>query len=210
MKLCEIQKEIETTYQIDCPFLVDEFLLDEQHRKSFLSRAPWLAHSQEALLVEQEDKNLHVGLLFDSDLLEWSRNQAFKNLSPAHFSQAGPLIEGVSHFVYLLWRAEQERPVTQLELELQAEVDKFILLSREGSPENSEKILEGLFSDVAWLDTLCPEERQRYELSLKMATKYCRFLKTRFLTPHPQEGFLPEIRSFYRMSQAEKIRHIQA
>ena len=34
------------------------------------------------------------------------------------------IIEGVSHFVYLAERARVDREATQLELELQAEVDK--------------------------------------------------------------------------------------
>ena len=33
--------------------------------------------------------------------------------------------EGVSHFIFLVWRAQLGRPVTHLELELQAEVDNL-------------------------------------------------------------------------------------
>ncbi|MCH7929016.1 MAG: ATP-binding protein [Proteobacteria bacterium] len=35
-------------------------------------------------------------------------------------------VEGVSHFVLVAERARRELPVTQLELELQAEIDKFL------------------------------------------------------------------------------------
>ena len=35
-------------------------------------------------------------------------------------------VEGVSHFIYAAICARAERPVTQLELELQAEVDKYV------------------------------------------------------------------------------------
>ena len=38
------------------------------------------------------------------------------------------LIEGVSHFVYVADRARRNLPATQLELELQAEIDKYVLL----------------------------------------------------------------------------------
>ena len=38
------------------------------------------------------------------------------------------LIEGVSHFVYVADRARRKLPATQLELELQAEIDKYVLL----------------------------------------------------------------------------------
>ena len=36
-------------------------------------------------------------------------------------------LEGVSHFLYLVWNASHDRPVSLLELEMQAEVDKFIV-----------------------------------------------------------------------------------
>ncbi|HVR20716.1 MAG TPA: hypothetical protein VMS65_13495, partial [Polyangiaceae bacterium] len=39
------------------------------------------------------------------------------------------LLEGVSHFVYLAERVRTGLPTTQLELELQAEIDKFVLLA---------------------------------------------------------------------------------
>ena len=207
--LASIQKEIESTYRIECPFLVEDFLLDESHRKDYLSHAPWLAHSQEALLVEQSPEELHVGLLFDSEMLTWSQTQDWNDLETLDVKKIGPLIEGVSHFVYLMWRAHQEQPVTQLELELQAEVDKFIIFSRELSPERADQVHQDLFDEVAWLKSLRNEEKVRYETALKLAARYCRFIQGHFLTPHRAEALFPEIRSFYRMSQTEKIRHIQ-
>ncbi len=36
-------------------------------------------------------------------------------------------LEGVSHFLYLVWNASHDRAVSLLELEMQAEVDKFIV-----------------------------------------------------------------------------------
>ncbi len=35
-------------------------------------------------------------------------------------------LEGVSHFVYLAWNAGHDKPVSLLELEMQAEVDKYV------------------------------------------------------------------------------------
>ena len=37
-------------------------------------------------------------------------------------------LEGVSHFLYLIWNASFDRSVTLLEMELQAEIDKFVML----------------------------------------------------------------------------------
>ncbi len=39
------------------------------------------------------------------------------------------IIEGVSHFVYLTERAQAEQSTTHLELEIQAEVDKYVVLA---------------------------------------------------------------------------------
>lgn len=39
------------------------------------------------------------------------------------------IIEGVSHFVYVVERARMGRAATQLELEVQAEVDKWVVLA---------------------------------------------------------------------------------
>ena len=35
-------------------------------------------------------------------------------------------LEGVSHFLYLAWNAGHDKPVSLLELEMQAEVDKYV------------------------------------------------------------------------------------
>ena len=47
-------------------------------------------------------------------------------------------LEGVSHFVYFAWNAGYDKPVSILELEMQAEIDKYIAtftLLRRQSPQ---------------------------------------------------------------------------
>ena len=50
-------------------------------------------------------------------------------------------LEGVSHFTYYAWNAARDKPVSLFELELQAEVDKFvttgILLREHGLEPNA-------------------------------------------------------------------------
>src|SRR5215472_3890111 len=125
-----VQRLLERLYQIDRLADVDGFV------------RPAGAGQREALLVRDAgDGTLELAL----------------HLPVLHGH--GPLdplcqiIEGVSHFVYLADRARAEREATQLELELQAEVDKFIVLaaSMPSLDERSSAVLRGrLFDGVTY------------------------------------------------------------
>jgi len=213
MILNQIQKKIEETYQIDCPASVEEFLLEDEYRKEAIRGQPWLAFTDEALLVAQdEEANLEVGLFYSPKLLQWAEGLCWEELSkvltqPEVLKRFGPLVEGVSHFVYLLWRVGREEPVTQLELELQAEIDKFVLFSREMNFSSHEKIFEQLFSENHWIDRLSLEQTERYQTANRLASQYCVYL-SRYYPQRIEGELLEELRGFYRMRQADKIRHI--
>ncbi len=208
-----IQKEIESVYQISCPQLIDDFLMDAPTQHQYSQKIPWLMNTREALVIDQQGEDLHVGLWFDPRLLVWAKNQEWKillkNLSTSpHFEKVGALLEGVSHFVYLLWRAQQNHPVTQLELELQAEIDKFVLMSHQKDYSTQHRISHHLFETNRWRGDLTPETRERYETASKLASKYCHYLRREYLLQNRREELKREICSFYRLPQADKIRHI--
>ena len=48
------------------------------------------------------------------------------SLEASQLDDLWKVLEGISHFNYLVLRAADDRSVTLLELELQAEVDKFV------------------------------------------------------------------------------------
>src|SRR5690606_24327690 len=89
-------------------------------------RAP---RAEEEVLVVEEQGDLALAVYLAPRVLEALRHAArdpgaaFGSLLPT-MSLA---IEGVSHFVYLASRAEARRQVSLLELEIQAEIDKFAL-----------------------------------------------------------------------------------
>ncbi len=208
--LHQIQHELESLYQIPISKPVEEFLLPEIESSS-VAENPWILHSDEALLVEQSDEHLDIGLWLNPELLAWSEKNDWDDLQHENdlqlVNKLGPLIEGVSHFMYLLWRAEKNMNVTQLELELQAEVDKFILLDKLFEKMPSQTVMKALFEGVSWNPALNDMEKERYETAVKFASQYCEYLRVNHLKEDPTV-ILPEIRSFYRMSQSEKIRHI--
>jgi hypothetical protein len=65
------------------------------------------------------------------------------------------IIEGVSHFVYIADRARVDREATQLELEMQAEVDKYVVLAsavKELDVRASATLRRRLFEEVSFAD----------------------------------------------------------
>jgi hypothetical protein len=131
---------------------------------------------------------------------------------PAHAANENDhwlqLAEGVSHFVYVANRARQELPSTQLELELQAEVDKFVLLVLEQLPYDRGEALQvhtRLYENVLFLHEPGTELGDRYRTANDLAARFVR----RLLRCGP-EATHAALRRFYRAGQADKIRLVAA
>ena len=121
-------------------------------------------------------------------------------------------VEGVSHFIYAVRCARAERPVSQLELELQAEVDKYItcLLVTEPEAEVSAALRRRLFGDIAYEPDLDHDEHARYRAANDNAERYAAWLEQAFVTPRRIPEMLAELRRFYRLGLAAKLGAIAA
>lgn len=119
------------------------------------------------------------------------------------------IIEGVSHFVYLAHRASREQATTQLELELQAEVDKYVVLaaSLEGFDELTSRHLRArLYERVAFLhppDTIAGE---RYRVANDRARRFTGRLERDFIARARYAELRAELRRFFHMDQSDKLR----
>ncbi|HEY5790852.1 MAG TPA: hypothetical protein VIX81_09520, partial [Gammaproteobacteria bacterium] len=107
-----------------------------------------------------------------------------------------------------------ERPVSRLELELQAEVDKFVLsvqlLGEQGHRAPSRGLHARLFRHCRIAAALSHPERQRYDVANRYAAHYCHYLQRRLLKPRPSAAAVRELRRFYRLRGRGKLRHIDA
>jgi len=165
----------------------------------------------EELLVLEEPDGLSVGLYLDDAVV-----------AGALRGELGPLtqvVEGVSHFVLLATRAAAGRPVSLLELEVQAEVDKFALLLlacwRRGpshSGRRSRTLRRRLFEEVRYLAHLDGEARDRYREANRLGAGYARWLEGRFVAgaDGDAEGLLRELRRSYRLGGGEKLGYLGA
>ncbi|MCS6902427.1 MAG: hypothetical protein RMJ98_19270 [Myxococcales bacterium] len=123
------------------------------------------------------------------------------------FDAVCQVIEGVSHFVYLAWRIGQDLPTTHLELELQAEVDKFALLALDPFLRAEQRIVQSiharLYEQVSYLHGAETEEGRRYRLASRLAARFWAKLGARKAA---REATVTRLRAFHRGGQAEKIR----
>ena len=114
------------------------------------------------------------------------------------------LVEGVSHFVYVAERVRTGLQTTELELELQAEVDKFVLFAFDGpllSSRRARAIRRVLYEQCAFVHSAESERGQRYRLANTLAAKLAHHLLDR-----PSRTARRFLQRFYRAGQGEKLR----
>ncbi|HEX8791395.1 MAG TPA: hypothetical protein VF765_10635 [Polyangiaceae bacterium] len=119
------------------------------------------------------------------------------------------VIEGVSHFVYVAERARVWRETTQLELELQAEVDKWVVLAESigaFDAERSAVLRERLYERVAFEHDETSEIGQRYRLANEAAHRFVRRLEREYLSRERLGDLRAELRRFFHVGQEEKLR----
>jgi hypothetical protein len=210
--LTTLQEHLSELYETPVEHRVMDFLVTDARIAQALAASETPATNSERLLLRQSEESLEVTLYIDDDVLNaLTSRDPYTRLDRGNLNDFLIALEGVSHFHYLVWNAAHARQVTQLEMELQAEVDKFVtasmLLHAQGGGEEGD-FHDSLFSDVVFHadDAIAA---QRYREANHYAGKYCRHLARRFPAQHREPSFINELRRFYRLPRNEKIRCIE-
>ena len=203
MRLNTLQTKLESIYEFRVAQRIDDYLTTDP---GFVSRYTDTAKPpHEKVLLAQEGEDYCLSLYLDqqvySRFMQPSVPTAMCHQLASDFCLA---VEGVSHFLYLCRNVQYEREVTQLELELQAEVDKYLLLL-EYATNDTGQVHPWLFENWRLEDGLNDEEQQRYEKANSYASKYCRGLDLRYLRIGRKREMLRELRRFYRRTQIQKL-----
>lgn len=210
--LAHFQTLLADIYRLDVTYDIEDFVITDPRIAALLDSGGRSA--EEKLLIAEGDGQAEVSLYLEASVVErLMAHNPLRRLDEANLADFWTVLEGVSHFAYYAWNAALEKPVRLLEMELQAEVDKFIatavLLGRQG--ERTPAGLHQWLFDVPRFDgRLAPDELERYRLANRYAGKYC--LK---LAPDLEDGALDgtlrdELHRFYRLTQPSKIRHIES
>src|SRR5690606_32373285 len=122
---------------------------------------------------------------------------------------------GISHFNYVCFRAMNQERCSQLELELQGEVDKYscALLSARaphqalrhplagmgvGLFQESRQIRASLFEDACFIDDPQSELGHRYRDASDAAARFVSHLEKVYVRAGDRVGLVRELRRFYR------------
>ena len=188
-ELRRIQSELERFYGLERAPNVTRFVRDGDQG------------SREVVLVRESANELEIALVLPPESKQIPAGGA---LSDVWLQVA----EGVSHFLYLVERARVSLPVTKLELELQAEVDKFVLsLGFTGFSANDARgLLDRMFDSPRFLDAEDTEAGARYRLAHHLAARFV----SRVVVANDRDRARERLRAFYRAGQTEKIRIARA
>lgn len=212
MPLAELQTRLQNFYEVDLNYHVEDFLTtDADLARLFSDDHPH--QPRERLLVHQAGDDLSLSLYLDADLLAGVRlENALADPQADNLADLSIVLEGVSHFVYLAWNAAHERHVSLLELELQAEVDKFVTLlllqAEQADSTTFAKLHQWLFENVSYADTLDSEQLQRYQTANRFAARYCWSLGKQYQQMKGGQDWYNELRRFYRLQHDAKLRRI--
>lgn len=209
-----LQGIIERTYDLESTHRVSEFLVTCPDFARSHGLRPDSARGAESVLVDERADDVRMSVYLDAGVVErLDRHDPLSSLHDGNLGAFWTALEGISHFVYLAWNASREKQVTRLELELQAEVDKFVTTALLVAAQRGGRVPGDLH---AWLFDLCrldesleEEEANRYARANHYAGRYCLALARRYLQ-EGGESMFPEIRRFYRLTQRGKLRRISA
>src|SRR5437868_5921924 len=186
MILQRMQALLARLYDTPVEHDVEDYLVSDRKRfRSLVGAAADDAADEQVVVVEGRN-DVRIGVYLDQQVLDrLERRDPLQSLSDDNLHDYCTALEGVSHFHYLMWSLTRGRSVSLLELELQADVDKYAsaltLLTRQHGGLFPVALHSRLFHRVGYLPQLSQESRRRYEEANRHAARFCRSLEERFL-----------------------------
>ncbi len=187
-----VQAGLERLYQLDRVAHVEDYVTHAGDGE------------RETLLVREAHDGLEISLR-----LPRLAHAAEASLDTSGLDSVCQIIEGVSHFVAVTERASRGREVSALELELQAEVDKYVVLASslgELTSRSSEALRAKLFERVAYAHDEGTEHGERYRVASRAAHRLVHAMERRDVARGAWATMRSALRSFYRMPLSEKLR----
>ena len=208
--LCFIQGLLEELNGVATLLDVREYLVGKTTHASIPGARMGLP---EQLFVAEEADSVELALYIEPDILaqlEVDRpEQCLHNGNLESFCVA---LEGVSHFVKVVWSARMGRSISALELEIQAEVDKFIaageLLKRQGMSRGAagRALRKLLFEGYELRDGVPEDERERYVVASRAAKLFCEDLLEEYCSDPTPRRMTAAARTFYRSGLSAMVR----
>ena len=161
--LVDVQRRLEAFYALPAEPPVTDFLIGDDEARD-------LPGGGSRTLVSQEGDEVSLAVVLDRSVSEnLAQADPRERLDGENLGAFTTLTEEVSHFLYLMYCARAARPATQLELELQGEVDKYLtvafFLSLQNEGAFSARLRHLLFRSYRLAEGLSPERAERYRVA---------------------------------------------
>lgn len=222
--LAVLQQRLSEIYDVDVGAAVEDFLCDEDVARALGGEDA--TRRGEVLFVVEQAEGTRIALFLDSAARHADDGGWLAD--PERFRACCLAAEGVSHFVYIAFRADHALAVSELELELQAEIDKWALgllapfaggldaaqlavgrgVGLIAFRHRSRQLRRRLFEKAAFLDDAGTERGDRYRAAHRLAARYAETLERRYVETGELHGMARELRRFYRLGLRERIERI--
>jgi hypothetical protein len=215
MVLRGLQSLLHRLYDVEPDHDVYDFLITDRGALARFAADDDRTLEEELLLAETLDgSGAGVALFLDAELLQrLEQADPVGALTEENLADYCTALEGVSHFVYSTWRIGSGLPVSLLELETQAEVDKYavtvFLMGLQQRGRYPTHVHNRLFDRVSFDSRLDAHQYERYRTAHRCAARFCRELERRFVNRGVAriEALVRELRRFYRLGSAQKLRY---
>ncbi len=173
-----LQKELESIYRIGRQPSIERFLISAQ--------------GPPRIVVAEREREILVGVELGPEARE-----------PENLADFLSAAEETSHFLYISWKAANEKPVSLLDVEVQGEIDKFLLASLHfpAPPEPLDRLLERVRFDPRPAATI----RRRYLEAHRLGRKFLQSLGRIFGPRGPLPEVLAVLREFYRRTSPVRL-----
>jgi len=200
-----VQRRLEASYRLPPgPDVSQHLICDSGFRAA--CTGPGHEGVEEELLLMEEQGELFLALYLDEAVMEsLAEHDPRRGLHAANLQAFLHLVEGVSHFRYAVDRATQDRRLKLLELELQAEIDKYVLLVQWLIAQRCRPPAPGvrrlLYAGNQYRHDEGSEAGERYRVANRYAAAWCSRLRR--LLPGWRE-----LQRLWRLPLEGKLHHI--
>jgi len=210
--IASLQRQLEQIYEVDIPHSVNDFLITDSDILKALQGHDESEQTEveERLLVAQDGDSVDITLYLDNEIVKrLAEDDPNSHLHDGNLADYCTAMEGVSHFLYLTWNAGHERGISLMELEMQAEIDKYVstafLFGQQRSGRVPSSLYRWLFENPVFDSSLDRASLERYRDANYYASRYCARLEKRYLGRNGRAGMFNDVRRLYRLTHRAKI-----
>ncbi len=190
-----LQKKLEEIYRLEtCP-AADQYVLSPKQFKRFAKSS-----DNPQVIYVDEGSDASMGIYLGKRIFKKIQNKV-KIFS---FQDFCVMAEEISHFIYLIWSKSNEKKITLLDLEIQAEVDKFLLASN--FFQSQETVFQKMFQTFMFRKNLLKDEENRYIEATRLGKKLAINLRSKKI---PLSEKIHWLRFFYRQNPSSRISMIE-